>query len=161
MSKKSLLALDKPTNHPENGQSLNCSSHYSLSRDLPSILLRLKAACISIHGRWMVFYIDTRTGGQGGAGLGVTDWEEKYAFIISFRQMPLTTILIFQIMQPENRRRRYEPLSFLWTSSTLSRNMPPSSLIIKMGEINFMFSIWCSQNIIFGLFERDTLFRSS
>ena len=110
MSKKSLLALDKPTNHPENGQSLNCSSHYSLSRDLPSILLRLKAACISIHGRWMVFYIDTRTGGQGGAGLGVTDWEEKYAFIISFRQMPLTTILIFQIMQPENRQRRY-----IWT----------------------------------------------
>ena len=49
----------------------------------------------------MVFYIDTRTGGQGGAGLGVTDWEEKYAFIISFRQMPLTTILIFQIMQPD------------------------------------------------------------
>ena len=49
----------------------------------------------------MVFYIDTRTGGQGRAGLGVTDWEEKYAFIISFRQMPLTTILIFQIMQPD------------------------------------------------------------
>ena len=50
----------------------------------------------------MVFYIDTRTGGQGWAGLGVTDWEEKYAFIISFRQMPLTTILIFQIMQLHN-----------------------------------------------------------
>ena len=88
----------------------------------------------------MVFYIDTRTGGQGRAGLGVTDWEEKYAFIISFRQMPLTTILIFQIMQLICARQRYQPLSFFRTSFTLSRNMPPLP-VIKIGEINLMFSM--------------------
>ena len=110
--------------------------HIILCPEISHPSSRLKAACISIHWRWMVFYIDTRTGGQGGAGLGVTDWEEKYAFIISFRQMPLTTILIFQIMQPASRRR-YESFYHFYVLPLLCQKTPLLSLLIIMGENQF------------------------